>query len=66
MLEYLRKVEKTGQELIITDNHRPVLKVVPIKNGGKTNEIFAKYQHPVGSDQDVLASTIDEWGDYKA
>jgi len=28
-LEYFRKVEKTGQEIIITDHGRPVLKIVP-------------------------------------
>lgn len=28
-LEYFRKVEETGQELIITDHGKPVLKVVP-------------------------------------
>jgi len=29
MLEYFRKIEKTGQEIIITDRGIPVLKVVP-------------------------------------
>jgi prevent-host-death family protein len=28
-LEYFREVETTGQELIITDHGKPVLKVVP-------------------------------------
>lgn len=28
-LEYFRKVEETGQELIITDHGKPVLKIVP-------------------------------------
>ena len=28
-LEYFREVEKTHQELIITDRGRPVLKVIP-------------------------------------
>jgi len=28
-LEYFRKVEKTGQELIITDRNKPVLKIIP-------------------------------------
>ena len=28
-LEYFRKIEQTGEELIITDHGRPVLKVVP-------------------------------------
>jgi prevent-host-death family protein len=28
-LEYFRQVESTGKELVITDNGKPVLKVVP-------------------------------------
>ncbi len=28
-LEYFRKVERTGKEIIITDRGRPVLKIVP-------------------------------------
>ena len=28
-LEYFRRVEQTGEELIITDRGKPVLKVVP-------------------------------------
>jgi len=28
-LEYFRKIEKTGQELIITDRGKPVLKITP-------------------------------------
>ena len=31
MLEYFRRVEETGEELIVTDNGRPVVKVVPIR-----------------------------------
>ena len=29
LLEYFRKVEKTGKELIVTDHGKPVLKIVP-------------------------------------
>lgn len=28
-LEYFRKIEQTGEELVITDHGRPVLKVIP-------------------------------------
>jgi prevent-host-death family protein len=28
-LEYFRQIEETGEELIITDHGRPVIKVVP-------------------------------------
>lgn len=28
-LEYFRQIQQTGEELIITDNNKPVLKIVP-------------------------------------
>jgi len=28
-LEYFRRIEQTGEELVITDHGRPVLKIVP-------------------------------------
>lgn len=30
-LEYFREVERTGQELVITDRGRPVAKIVPFR-----------------------------------
>ncbi len=29
-LEFFRKIERTGQEIIITDRGRPVLKIIPL------------------------------------
>ncbi len=29
-LEFFRKIEQTGQEIIITDRGRPVLKIMPL------------------------------------
>ncbi len=37
-LEYLRKVQGTGQPLVILDRGRPVVKVVPYR--GKAEEIL--------------------------
>ncbi len=31
MLEYFRRVEQTGEEIIVTNNRVPVLKVSPLK-----------------------------------
>ena len=33
VLEYLREVEKTGNELVITDRGRPVVRIVPYEQG---------------------------------
>lgn len=43
-LEYFRQVQLTGQELIITDHARPVLKIVPF-----TDDPLAALQELRGS-----------------
>lgn len=30
-LEYFREVQRTGQELIVTDHGKPVLKIIPFR-----------------------------------
>ena len=36
-LEYFRRVQETGRELIVTDRGKPVLKIVPYR--GKAREV---------------------------
>jgi len=63
MLEYFRNVEKTGEELIVTDNHKPVLKVIPIKNEEKLCDTFAKYQGKAIYHAPADEPESDEWGE---
>ena len=52
-LEYLRRIEQTGEELIITDHGRPVLKVSPYVDDpearfrGLRNTVL-RYDDPTG------------------
>jgi len=61
MLEYLRRVEETGTELIVTDNNRPVLRIVPIRARVPSAEVFADARGRVVYNDDILAPTTDEW-----
>jgi prevent-host-death family protein len=63
MLEYFRHVEQTGEELIVTDNNRPVLKVVPISARQPAASAFADVRGRVVYHEDVLAPTVDEWSE---
>jgi prevent-host-death family protein len=65
MLEYLREVERTGEELIVTDNQRPVLKIVPIAKRRTAAEVFADWRAKGGYVEhgDIMEPTIDEWDD---
>lgn len=63
MLEYLRRVEETGEELIVTDNNVPVVRIVPIKQRRPAAEVFADVRRRVVYHEDLLAPTTDEWGE---
>jgi prevent-host-death family protein len=61
MLEYLRQVEETGEELIVTDDGRPVVKVVPIRKRRPAADVFGDVRGRVVYREDILAPTTDEW-----
>jgi antitoxin (DNA-binding transcriptional repressor) of toxin-antitoxin stability system len=61
MLEYFRQVEQTGEELIVLDNNRPVLKVVPFRTKRPAREVFADARGKVIYREDLLAPTTAEW-----
>ena len=64
MLKYFRQVEETGQELIVTDHRKPVLKIVPIKQPMLTvEEAFFGLRGKVNYFEDINTPTTDEWGE---
>jgi len=59
-LEYFRQIEKTGEELIITDRGRPVLKVVPYS--ADPEEYFKGLRNTVLKFDDPLEPVgLDDW-----
>lgn len=60
-LEVVEPVEETGEELIVTDNHRPVLKVIPIQQRRPAAEVFSDLRGKVVYRGDILEPTTDEW-----
>jgi prevent-host-death family protein len=63
MLEYFRRVEETGEELVVTDNNEPVLRVVPIRKRVPAATLFADVRGKVVYSEDFLAPTTDEWSE---
>ena len=61
MLEYFRQVEETGEELVVTDNGRPVVKVVPIRVKTSAAEAFGDVRGRVVYHEEILAPTTAEW-----
>ncbi len=63
MLQIFRQIEQTGEEVIVTDNNRPVLRIQPIEQKRTVEEIFAPYKGKVIFYEDPDTPTIDEWSE---
>lgn len=50
-LEYLRRVEQTGEAIIITDHGRPVVRIEPYREGDETLRLLrgciVRYDDPL-------------------
>jgi len=63
MLAYFRNVEETGEELIVLNHHKPVLKIIPYKEKKSFDEIFKPFQDKLTFSEPLETSSEDEWGD---
>ena len=61
MFEIFRQIEASGEELIVTDRGKPVLKIVPIKSKQTAEELFGAAQGRVCYHEDINTPTIAEW-----
>lgn len=61
MLAIFRRLEDEGEELIVTDQGKPVLKIIPIKAKKKVSELFGEYQGKVIYPEDINQPTTNEW-----
>lgn len=63
LLEYFQMIEKTGEEIIVTNNKEAVLKVIPIKKKYSVKKLFGKISGKVKYNEDIMKPETDEWGD---
>jgi antitoxin (DNA-binding transcriptional repressor) of toxin-antitoxin stability system len=64
MLEYFRRIERTGEEIVVTDHKVPVLKIQSIKDRKYTvDEVFADLRGKVKISEDIMKPETEEWGD---
>ena len=61
MLRIFREIEESGEELIVTDHNRPVLRIQPIARKGSVEEVFGAVQGNVIYHEDINTPTTDEW-----
>lgn len=62
MLEYFRKVEETGEELVVTSHSKPTLKVVPIIAKKNVDEIFSGIRKVARIHGDLSEPETEAWG----
>lgn len=59
-LDYFRQVEKTGEELVVTDRGKPVLKIVPFR--GEAGEAVRSLRGSVLRYDDPTAPVaVEDW-----
>ena len=63
MLQYFREIEKTGKEILVTDNRKIVLKVIPFKKKKSAELLFGDIRGKVKYNEDIMKSETKEWGD---
>jgi antitoxin (DNA-binding transcriptional repressor) of toxin-antitoxin stability system len=63
MLEIFRQLETSGDELIVTDHDKPVLKIIPIKRKSTVTDVFGNLQGHVSYLEDINTPTLPEWGE---
>ena len=63
MLRVFREIEASGEELIVTDRNRPVLRIQPIGSKGSVQDVFGPIGSRVTYYEDINAPTVDEWQD---
>ena len=44
MLGLFREIERTGEDLVVTDRQKPVLRISAIKNQKTIRDVFAEFQ----------------------
>jgi prevent-host-death family protein len=63
LLEFLRLVESEGEEILVTDRGKPVVKIAKYANSPSTEELFGQMRGKVQYFEDLTTPTTEEWGE---
>ncbi len=63
LLEFLRFVESEGEEIIVTDRGKPVIKISKYGDSRSTEQLFGQMRGQVKYFEDLTTSTTEEWGE---
>ncbi|MHC1743849.1 MAG: type II toxin-antitoxin system Phd/YefM family antitoxin [Syntrophobacteraceae bacterium] len=63
MLSVFRQIEQAGEEVIVTDNNRPVPRIHPVKASRTVEELFTPYQGKIVFHENPDTPTSFEWSE---
>ncbi len=63
MLEYFRRVEETGEELVVTSHKTPTLKVVSIASKKNVEDLFSGMRKVVKINGALDEPETEAWGE---
>ncbi|MEH2106549.1 type II toxin-antitoxin system Phd/YefM family antitoxin [Nostoc sp.] len=61
LLEFLRLVESEGEEIVVTDHGKPVVKISKYAQAPSTEELFGEIRGKVKYFEDLTTPTTEEW-----
>ncbi|MHC5925671.1 type II toxin-antitoxin system Phd/YefM family antitoxin [Nostoc sp.] len=61
LLEFLRLVESEGEEIVVTDRGKPVVKISKYAQAPSTEELFGEIRGRVKYFEDLTTPTTEEW-----
>ncbi|MEA5571999.1 type II toxin-antitoxin system prevent-host-death family antitoxin [Calothrix sp. UHCC 0171] len=61
LLEFLRLVESEGEEIVVTDRGKPVVKISKYGDSPLTAELFGQMRGKVRYFEDLTTPTTEEW-----
>jgi antitoxin (DNA-binding transcriptional repressor) of toxin-antitoxin stability system len=61
MLEYFRRVEQSGEELIVTSSNVPTLRVTAIRKGLPVEEVFSDLRGKARIGDKAMLPETAEW-----
>lgn len=61
--EYFRKVEEKGEEIIVTSNKIPIIRITPLKKTRNVDTLFADIRGKIKYHKDILTPETEEWGE---
>ncbi|OUL28726.1 prevent-host-death protein [Nostoc sp. T09] len=63
LLEFLRLVESEGEEIVVTDRGKPVVKISKYAQTLSTEELFGEMRGKVKYFEDLTTPTTEEWAE---